>query len=265
MNLEERKPGVNFELEPSERPGRIAGHGARWSLLLALAMLTYLLFPVPGGTDSYEIGDIAAVEVIAPFEFPVMKPPGALQREQDMWERTVHPVYEFREETLDSVRQDANALFAALDSAVSPEALVETARVFGIRERDLTPEETEYILTANRLRELRRAVNMMIDRHLSRGVPGVTFLMTEASPVILEVRGAARRNVSRDSVYDFERFMQALESVSPDPTSQVGSQLLRAILQSLFRPTLVPNQAETDSLRQEVHAGVNPVRSKALR
>jgi putative nucleotidyltransferase with HDIG domain len=259
MKIKPRKSGVNFELEPSERPGRIAGHGARWGLLLALALLTYLLFPVPGGTASYEVGEIAADEVIAPFEFPVYKSAADLQLEQDEWARTVYPVYEFREEVLDSVRQSANDLFAALDSAVSPRELVDAARVFGIRERDLTPEETDYLLAAARLPALRRSVNLMIDQHLLRGVPGVAFLMEEASPVILEVGRSGRRNISRDSVYDFERFMQAMEAVSPDPNSEVANQLFRAILQSLFRPTLVANQAETDSLRAEARSSVNPV------
>jgi putative nucleotidyltransferase with HDIG domain len=259
MKIKPRKSGVNFELEPSERPGRIAGHGARWGLLFALALLTYLLFPVPGGTASYEVGEIAADEVIAPFEFPVYKSAADLQLEQDEWARTVYPVYEFREEVLDSVRQSANELFAALDSAVSPRELVDAARVFGIRERDLTPEETDYLLAAGRLPALRRSVNLMIDQHLLRGVPGVAFLMEEASPVILEVGRSGRRNISRDSVYDFERFMQAMEAVSPDPNSDVANQLFRAILQSLFRPTLVANQAETDSLRAEARASVNPV------
>lgn len=259
MKIKPKKSGVSFELEPSERPGRIAGHGARWGLLFALALLTYLLFPVPGGTASYEVGDIAADEVIAPFEFPVNKSPAALQLVQDGWARTVNPVYEFRSEVLDSVRQSANELFAALDSAVSPRELVEAARVFEISARDLTPEETDYLLVAGRLPALRRSVNLMIDRHLSRGVPRVAFLMEEASPTILEVGRSGRRNVSRDSVYDFEQFMQALERVSPDPNSRVDNQLLRAILQSLFRPTLVANQAETDSLRAEARASVNPV------
>ena len=259
MKIKPRKSGVNFELEPSERPGRIAGHGARWGLLFALALLTYLLFPVPGGTASYEVGEIAADEVIAPFEFPVYKSAADLQFEQDEWARTVYPVYEFREEVLDSVRQSANDLFAALDSAVSPRELVDVARVFGIRERDLTPEETDYLLAAGRLPALRRSVNLMIDQHLLRGVPGVAFLMEEASPVILEVGRSGRRNISRDSVYDFERFMQAMDAVSPDPNSDVANQLFRAILQRLFRPTLVANQAETDSLRAEARSSVNPV------
>ena len=259
MKIKPRKSGVNFELEPSERPGRIAGHGARWGLLFALALLTYLLFPVPGGTASYEVGEIAADEVIAPFEFPVYKSAADLQLEQDEWARTVYPVYEFREEVLDSVRQSANDLFAALDSAVSPRELVDVARVFGIRERDLTPEETDYLLAAGRLPALRRSVNLMIDQHLLRGVPGVAFLMEEASPVILEVGRSGRRNISRDSVYDFERFMQAMDAVSPDPNSDVANQLFRAILQRLFRPTLVANQAETDSLRAEARSSVNPV------
>jgi putative nucleotidyltransferase with HDIG domain len=261
MTFEPRKSGVNFELEPSERPGLIAGHAARWALLLALALLTYLLYPVPGGTDSYEVGEIAAVEVIAPFEFPVEKSSDDLEHERAIFERQVLPVYEYREEVLDSVRQNANALFAALDSAVSPEDLVAKARVLEIRDRDLSPDEANYLLTAARLTALRRAVNQMIDRHLSRGVPDVAFSVTEASPVILEVRSAASENmVSRDSVYDFERFLRALEVVFSDPTSQVGSQLLRAIIGRLFRPTLVLNEAETDSRRAEARASVSTVR-----
>ncbi len=260
MNLEPLQSRVSFELEPSERPGLIAGHGLRWALLLALALLTYLLYPVSGGTDFYEVGEIAGVEVIAPFEFPVEKSPSVLESQRENAEGAVFPIYEYREEILDSVRQSAAALFNSLDSAVSPEDLVERARVFEIRGRDLTPEEAEYLLTADRLTELRGAVAVMIERNLSRGVPESAFARTELSPRILEVRDSATENlVVRDSVYDYERFMQALQRVSPDPNSQVGNQLLRVIMQRLFRATLVLNATETDSLRAEARADVSPV------
>ena len=56
MKIKPRKSGVNFELEPNERPGRIADHGARWGLLFALALLTYLLFPFQEAQPPMRLG-----------------------------------------------------------------------------------------------------------------------------------------------------------------------------------------------------------------
>ncbi len=261
MNLEPRKPGVSFELEPSERPGLIAGHGVRWALLLALALLTYLLFPVPGGTDFYEVDEIAGAEVIAPFEFVVTKSDELLEQQRLQAESSIWPKYEYREDVLDSVRQDAAALFTALDSAVSPEDLIARARIFEIRGRDITTDEAEYLLTAGRLAALRDAVNVMINDRLSRGVPYIAFATVETSRWILEVRDSTTENpMERDSVYDYESFMQDLQAVSPDPNSQTGNQLLRAVMQRLFRPTLILNDVETDSLRALARADVDTVR-----
>ena len=76
-----RSRGLKLELAPSERPGRIAFHAIRWGMLAALAMLTYVLFPVERSLAVLQVGEIAPHQVIAPFQFVVPKTPDEIARE----------------------------------------------------------------------------------------------------------------------------------------------------------------------------------------
>src|SRR3712207_9238398 len=67
------------------RRRRLAFHGARVALALALAGLTSSLFPASPAVEVpiYEVGSVARGNVIAPFAFTIPKPEAALDPERD--------------------------------------------------------------------------------------------------------------------------------------------------------------------------------------
>ncbi|MGE5102061.1 MAG: hypothetical protein ACM3SX_18905, partial [Deltaproteobacteria bacterium] len=71
-------------------------HGARIAVGVALAVLTFILFPASPAIDFpiYEVGSVASDNVIAPFAFRVLKTPQELQDEQAAVVRGVEPVYD---------------------------------------------------------------------------------------------------------------------------------------------------------------------------
>jgi len=103
-----RADRVVLEAEPANeitpramlRPRTLAGIGA----IAAILVLFEMLFPrpVPGGRIAFQVGQVAREDVVAPFDFDVLKSPEALRDERAMAEASVVPVFR-----LDPAAQDA--------------------------------------------------------------------------------------------------------------------------------------------------------------
>ena len=73
---------------------RFALHAPRVALLLAVALITYVLFPTSAAVDSpiFEIGSVATQNVIAPFGFTVPKSFTDLHEEREQLARSAKPI-----------------------------------------------------------------------------------------------------------------------------------------------------------------------------
>lgn len=251
-------PELQLELAPSALPREIAYHAMRWGMLVGLVLLTYLFYQVPRGVDVplLDIGEVANREILAPFAYPVKKSRAEIEREANALAATVPPIYIHRTAAADTALLAADSLFAALRTAGSPAALQAAAQRFGVR---LTPEEAEY-LTARRLSAFQRAVRNHIRTRLVRGVPAPQSLPLEQIREILVQRDGRERSVRQDSVLTYQRYLDQREVSHPDPNSPIGDLVLVKLLNGLFRPTLVPNTAETERRRNELRASVDSVK-----
>ncbi len=260
MNPADRR-SLQLDLEPSKLPRAVAYHGARWGLLLGLALLTYVLFPVAGGFDVPlpAVGEVAPTEVIAPFDLIVRKSSTELERERATLAATVPPVYDYQAAIRDSVLARTDALFAALDSARTPDALTAAAQGFGIR---LNSDESQYLTAPNRLARFRSAVRTTLRRELSRGVPATGTVESEQHTTIVVRRGDSERVIARDSIRSYQGFLESGAQQHPDPNSTVGNGLYVKLLAGLFQPTLAPNVALTNQLRADLQASVDSVKDR---
>jgi hypothetical protein len=239
----------------------MAFHGVRWGLLVGLAALTYLLFPVVGGFVGgvvvTDVGDVAPAEVIAPFEFVVMKAADELEREIEAVEATLAPTYNIWDWEIDTVLATADLVFAALDSAETGAELHEAAARVGVQ---LTPEQAEYLVGEGMRQAYKRALKTMMSRQLPRGIPSAGFADYEQSATIQVNRDGVKSPVPRDSVHTFERFRDGRVAIHPDPNSTVGDHVLVELITRVFRPTLVFNRDETERERADLIGSVNPVK-----
>jgi putative nucleotidyltransferase with HDIG domain len=256
-----KKSRLRLELAPSERPGRIAFHAVRWGLLIALAMLTYLLFPVARSTPVLAVGEVAPREVIAPFEFLVYKAPDEVEREVAAMVATLRPIYDIDQAAADEALQRTDRIFAALDSATTPDELIAAGASVGL---ELTTEQAEYLMLPGMRGAYARATRTMMRQQLPRGVAAPRFAEDEPSPEITIFRGDSRTIVPRDSVDTFERFIEGRVAVHPDRTSDVGDGILVMLIGNVFRATLVPNQDETARQREELRSSVSTIRDTVL-
>jgi len=234
-------------------------HGARWGLLAALALVTYALYPVARSFDTpvLEVGDVSPVEVLAPFTFPVPKSPPELAREAGALAATVRPIYRYQGAAVDTVVTQAERLFAQLDAARSDSARTEAARRFGVR---LLPEETRLLVGGERRAAYRRALIRLAREVLVRGVPASGTIEFEVSREVVVQREGGERVVARDSVLSFARYLARRTAFHPAPNSSLGDQVFVKLIHGVFRPTLVPNVAETERLRASMRASVDSIK-----
>lgn len=236
-------------------------HAGRWGLMGALAVFTYVLYPVAGGfeTPVLESGQVSPVDVVAPFAFRVLKSPAELAREAGALAATVRPVYEYQEGALDSVLSQVEALFAALASAESDSARIAVARRFGIR---LQPEEAAWLAAETARGAFRRALVRLARVELVRGVAASGTVEFEVSREVVVRREGREVVLPRDSIVSFARYLAQRQRFHPAPNSSLGDQVFVKLIHGLFRPTLVPNLKETERLRAELRASVDSVKDR---
>lgn len=246
---------LNLELAPSRLPGAVAFHAARWGLLLGLAVLTYLLFPLAAGFEGQvpDPGDVSQQEVIAPFAFDVRKTAVEIDREALQLEATARPIYEYRSEVLDSVLAVTDSMFAALDAVTEPDTFVAVAQGAGVA---LTIEEAQYLQEGGRLAQFRRALRTLFRRQLPRGVGGIGTLEEETTAEVVVRRGDRERVAQRDTLMTWERFLESREALQPDGDPTLSNQVFVKLIHGLFRPTLVANTAEYEQHRRELRESV---------
>jgi putative nucleotidyltransferase with HDIG domain len=229
--------------------------------VLVLAVLTFALYPVTGRFDAplLEPGEVAPRDVVAPFDLEVPKAAGEVARQAQQLAATVRPIYEVRPGAVDSALGVAAQLFAALDGAGTAAALIDSAQVRGVR---LTLEEASFLLEGDRRAAFRRGVDEMLRRELARGITGSGVLEAEPAPDVVVRAGGRERVVPRAAVPAYQQFLERRASHHPTPDWSVGDQIFVKLLAAGFRPSLVPNTAETEQLRAELRASVDPVKDR---
>ncbi len=235
-------------------------HLVRVGLGVALAVLTYLLFPASPATDLpvYEIGSVASDNVIAPVAFRVLKTDKELAAEQKAVADGVEPVYDFVQPALDSARQSLTGFMAAIGQAASsnpvagPAAVQRAAQVWGL---PVSGGQAAYLANTRRRAALTRALTRVFDRWLSAGVATAGALDSVRGPIVVR-SGSEDRRMSSDSVATFNMLVSRARLIHPDPSSAVGDSLYMRLLATFFHPTIVPDRATTELRREEVRRTV---------
>jgi hypothetical protein len=254
-----RKFTVPIEPPAPELPPHLGFHALRWLPVVLLALLMLVLYPGAGrmAAPPLEPGQVALEDVVAPFDFEVRKSSAELTREGDQLAATVRPIYQFQPAGLDTALTTAARLFDMLDSAASVEQLEAMALA---RRLQLSREEAAFLLEPGRRAAFRAATVAFLRRELGRGVTGSGVLQAERAQDLVVRRGQTEQLVTRDAVIDYQRYLAARSERHPTPNSSIGDQIYVKVLNLAFHPTLVPNRAETDSLRRALRQSVDSVK-----
>ncbi len=247
---------------------QLASHGTRVALLLALAVVTYVLFPASPAVDSpiFEVGSIATENVIAPFAFVVRKPVADITRERDELARGVKPIFVLAPAGLDSAEQQLRSLMdgigGAADSAVASRSGVQAIqRVALLHGVPLSQAEGDYLSSPSRRRALSDAIRRVLARWLTTGV-AASGAFDDVRGEILVRRGADERSALADTMVSFSAMLLRARQPQwhPDPGSPIGDALYVKLLSGVFHPTLLLDRAATELRRQELRATADSLR-----
>ncbi|HEV7704007.1 MAG TPA: HDIG domain-containing protein [Gemmatimonadaceae bacterium] len=241
---------------------KFALHGPRIALLLAVALVTYLLFPTSAAVDSpiFEIGSVATQNVIAPFAFTVRKSETDLREEREQLARSAKPIFDYSPAALDSSQQQLSALMRsvamAVDSGGKRNEAAAAMRAAMSRGLALTPAEGAYLARADRRRALQDAVHHAYARWLPEGI-AASGALDDVQGELLVRRGTEERNVLADSVLTLGTLLRRARPLQPDPNSSVADGIYLKLLAGLLHPTIIPDPAATEQRRADLRGSVD--------
>jgi len=236
-------------------------HGLRWGWVVAVGVLGVAAFPgsSPDQLPTFALDEIPRRDVIAPFDFPVLKTEAELAAEAEARAASVRPIFEYRPQAYDSALTRVERVFRVLDDAApgGPDSLEAAAALLGIT---LTRSEASYVRSLGRRNGLQAAVGRHLGATLHSGVAGAGLLSSEPAREVVLRRDRTERIVPRDSLLSYEAYLARAALTNPDPRSLVAGGLYGKILQAVFRPTIVYNRAETEERRAELRHSVSSVK-----
>jgi len=261
-------PFTNALRSPRQRRPLLAFHGPRVALGVALAVLTFALFPASPAVDFpiYEIGSVASDNVIAPFAFRVLKTNAELQSERDAVVRGVEPVYDFVPAALDSARRSLSVFATAITqvSAGTPQvAIAAIQRAASSWGMGLSVAQAAYLASERRRTALFQSLDRVFTRWLSAGVASSGALDSVRGAIVVR-SGRDERRVDSESVATFSMLVSRARLIHPDPTSAVGDSLYTRLLATFFHPTIVPDRTATEVRRDEVRRSIPAAKYEVL-
>jgi putative nucleotidyltransferase with HDIG domain len=262
--------------EPPRGRDALIYHSKRVALLVALAIITYLLFPTAPAVESpiFEVGSVATKSVIAPFAFSVPKTPAELTKERDELTRSVKPIFDYSPAALDTAQRQLRTFMDSVATAAERTAQAEreqrarpttapqkseVERVAATLGITLAPAEAEYLSHAARRRAMEDAVRRVFSRWLAAGIVAGSAIEDTRGEVIVR-RGGEEKSILVDSLLTFSSLLNRASRLQPDPNSSVAEAVYLKLLNGFFHPTMVPDRAATELRRQELRSSVDPYR-----
>ncbi|HUE77879.1 MAG TPA: HDIG domain-containing protein [Longimicrobiales bacterium] len=253
-------------------PDAAVHHGARAVLLLALALLATLLFPVAPLPDFpfLERGMVADEDVIAEIPYSIYKSETELERDRQDAAAGVNPIFAYDSTAVDSMLSDVERFFARVDSVAASEGSDSEVRR-GLAELlngyDIPPsnEDIQLLLNPVQRRRLRGTVRTVITQELPRGIAVAGELEGAGSREIRLRRGGRETVVSPDSLLTARDFFDRSRFHLPTVAPSGHEQLQRLLLVRFMVPSIRPDTRATEQRRDRARAAVQRTKGEVLR
>lgn len=247
-------------------------HGARFAVLIALAVLVQVLFPAATVPDFpvVERGQVPDADLIAQVSFPVPKSDAELRQEQEEAANGVPAIFVYDSTAADTMLHAVGTFMTYVDSAASVGGSELTVRA---EMRDvlgayaMTPDDEAIALLrseANR-RALRQSLERAIRTDLVRGIANTSDLEELRAGQLRVIRGESDRLVDRDSVLTPTNFYELARRHVPMSAPTGLTSLQHLALVRFFEPTLRLNVEATDSARARARMAVPATKGMVVR
>ncbi|OGC93784.1 MAG: hypothetical protein A2W25_06645 [candidate division Zixibacteria bacterium RBG_16_53_22] len=197
------------------------------------------------------IGEIADRDIVAPFDFPIMKSEDELQRDRELVMANLKPVLSYDVAVTEQSKRRLESFFVIADSL---NALRLDSVSFVEELRAQFPGLPDHVLPTLRnpsyVRSLRQFVSVVLDSLYGAGIfPSLSNLpLEESGLVIIDERGEMR-TIIREQLFDLEKArwfvtVQANNSFSRRPALRSAG---REISWMFLEPNLIFDQAMTEN------------------
>ncbi len=243
-------------------------HGARFGLLLLLALSVTLFFPPAPGLEvsRFEVGVVADEDVIASIPFGVPKNRDELEREREAAAAAVPPTFEARPDAVEEMSGQLQRFFRSVEVAAEEEepdqAVAGLMADLGI---PATPGQRGRLRDPATRQLLARVAEQAVQTLLPRGVMDEGLRLDPAQTRILVVEpDGTERYVLRDSVLTNREFLQASSDLLPAAASSEVDELLRLALIRHMTYSLRYDAASTDRDRDAARRAVPTTKANVL-
>ena len=259
-------------------------HGIRILLVIVLAMIIRLLFPLALTPElpEFEVGMVATRDVIAPFSYNVYKSPEELSAEKAERARSVFPVLEFIPDVLDSTIDRIDRFFSRLElqidslnlseegiSEMAPEELeskkTELTGWLDKRGVDLNEEGVDYLLNREKRQLQSDRLKEFISSHLEKGA------ITDDSREKIDKELVTVGREGAENLMRVDRFLTQSQSftlawdeeIDPD-APEVSKSIFLDLITLFLKPNVVYNELETQRQIVLAEAEVSPIQGQVL-
>lgn len=253
--------------DPGRSPGaRLAHHGARLLLLVALASLITALFPPSArlAVGRYEVGMVAPEDVIARIPFSVPKTPEELARERELAMSSVPPTYTFVPSAADSMATRLRDFFDAVDTAASHNDRAGVERVLRGSSLVTTASQVDALMNDNTRRMLRRVALSAATDLIPQGVVDAGQAADISTPTITVRDGDTERSVPTEDVVTQREFFEAALGLLPNSAPPDLTNFLRLILIRHIEFSYVLNVVATELDRDAAARSVPTTKDSVL-
>ncbi len=245
---------------------RLAHHGSRALILLALATLITALFPPTArmNVGRYEVGMVAPEDIIAAVPFSIPKSPDELRRDRELAMESVPPTFDFVPSAADTMATRLDTFFERLDMAAAEQDRSAVEAV--LRESSLVaaPTQVDALLDDATRGSLRRAALAAAREILPRGVLDAGQALNIKTPTVTVRREEAERSVSTADVITQREFFETALAFLPASTPPDVADLLRLILIRYVDFSYVLNVVATELDRDAAARSVPTTKGSVL-
>jgi len=254
----------------SERPGRPKPSRVPY-ILVGIAVFAHIFFFLPFhgvSSDIPEIGDISTEEVIAPFNYPILKSEEELAREKEIVRLNVPVILDYRGAVGDSALAEFDSLWETALLYIEDKRI--PARADSVRKVFpwLLPEAATSLVEFRKVSNVRQNVRELLTEVFSTGVFNWESMVDGDTAHLFNVRKTKEENIepserivsmesARERINEraIERFMDYPEK------GKVVSELARGFV----RANLLPDIEATGQNRQMAIDNIKPVRGIVLK
>ncbi len=225
-------------------PDKVVHHGARWLLLLALAVALVALFSINGhvGIERHNVGTVAPRTIIAQVGFPVPKDADLLRRERDAAAAAVMPLFVFQDEAGRETILALDGFFSRIDTALATGGAAGVVGVLAAVGIGARADQVEALATPGRAAVLEDLAKSVIRSLVGDGVMTPVAAAEVTTDSIRVVRDGVEAVVPRSDVLSGrELYDRALAGLQEDQEAE----LLRLILARFLVHSLILDTQRT--------------------